>query len=214
MSADKRTVSTDALETLGMIHTREEKRDAIHLAVLPVEAGEDLEKGADIHVLDGKAYRANSYGSDAIGIVDPFLKGGSYVSVKAGQRFWLVIYPRVITSLRHVWTHPALPDEPGVNAPTISDEKRAASEAWLRQWIRNADCPDYDTVMKAALGEPVDGVEDYGSAYRIEDYGDGPMLFFSGRDAHSSIPDEFWDHVEIVTGRKVPVRAVGFSCSC
>lgn len=36
MSADKRTVATDALETLGMIHLKPEARDAIHLAVDPV----------------------------------------------------------------------------------------------------------------------------------------------------------------------------------
>lgn len=35
---DKRTVTTDALETLGKIHEREEKRDAIHLAVEPIES--------------------------------------------------------------------------------------------------------------------------------------------------------------------------------
>lgn len=214
MSADKRTVSTDALETLGTIIGPNEKRDAIHLAVLPVEAGEDLSRGMDVHVLEGKAFRASAYGKDAIGIVDPFIKSESYVDVKAGQRFWLVIYPRVITSLRHVWTHPSIPDEPGVSAPVVSDTQKAESEAWLRQWIRNADCPDYNTVMAAAVGDPLEGIEDYGEAYRIEDYGDGPYLFFSGRDAHSSIPPEFWDHVEIVTGRKVPVRAVSFTCSC
>lgn len=219
MSADKRTVSTDALETLGMIHTREEKRDAIHLAVLPVEAGEDLSAGDHVHVLDGKAFHATAYSNDAVGIVDPFIHkpNYSYGGVNKGERFWLVIYPRVITSLRHVWTHPAFADEPGVSASQEpSSEQKAASEEWLRKWIRNADCPDFDTVIKAATGQTIEDVEDYGTAYRIEDYGDGPSLFFSGRDAHSSIPPEFWDHIEIFTGIKVPAdrRAVSFSCSC
>jgi hypothetical protein len=44
-SPNARAVSTDALETLGKIHEREEKRDAIHLAVEPVIAGEVLQPG-------------------------------------------------------------------------------------------------------------------------------------------------------------------------
>lgn len=42
MSADKRTMTTDALETLGTIITEHEKRDAIHIAVENVVAGAKL----------------------------------------------------------------------------------------------------------------------------------------------------------------------------
>lgn len=45
MSADNRKVTTDALETLGTIIGTSEGRDAIHLAVEPVEAGERLSPG-------------------------------------------------------------------------------------------------------------------------------------------------------------------------
>lgn len=38
--SDKRSVATDALETLGTIIDDKQKRDAIHLAVEPVVAGE------------------------------------------------------------------------------------------------------------------------------------------------------------------------------
>ena len=53
MSADKRTVSTDALETLGTIHTRDEKRDAIHLAVIPAMAGSFLPPGTHVALSEG-----------------------------------------------------------------------------------------------------------------------------------------------------------------
>ncbi len=56
MTADKRTPHTDALDTLGSIIGPNEKRDAIHLAVEPVVAGEYLERGALISLQDGKAY--------------------------------------------------------------------------------------------------------------------------------------------------------------
>lgn len=104
---DKRTPHTDALETLGMIHQHDEKRDAIHLGVEPVEAGEQLAVGAIIGIKDGKAYQSTKRnGIKAMGIVDPFLES----KVLPGQRFWLVVMPRQITSLRHVWEHPDFPD--------------------------------------------------------------------------------------------------------
>lgn len=113
-NADKRSTHTDALETLGMIHFKPEARDAIHLAVEPVEAGEDLGVGSHVGIFNGKAYnRSNSVdGKPALikllGIVDPFLPRG----VKQGEKFWLIVYPRMITSLRHVWSHPDFKEQP------------------------------------------------------------------------------------------------------
>lgn len=104
-NGDKRSVTTDALETLGKIISENEKRDAIHLAVEPVVAGEKLFPGQDVGLRYNKAVAG---GVMMLGIVDPFLKN----PVMLGERFWLVVYPRQIHSLRHVWTHPAFPDSP------------------------------------------------------------------------------------------------------
>jgi DNA-directed RNA polymerase subunit beta len=41
---------------------------------------------------------------------------------------------------------------------------------------------------------------------------DGYIVF--DRDASGEIPDEFWDHIEIVTGRVVKNRPRYFSCAC
>jgi len=103
-NADKRTVATDALETLGTIHTKEEKRDAIHLAVIQVTATIELSPGAPISSINGEAI----YDEKGIGIVDPFLND----IVQPGEQFWMVLRPRLITSLRHVWEHPAFEHEP------------------------------------------------------------------------------------------------------
>jgi hypothetical protein len=115
-NADKRSPHTDALETLGMIHFKPEARDAIHLAVEPIEAGEYLNRGDDVGIYQGKAYRKGVHHIEgaglvnilkSVGIVDPFLPAG----VGEGQKFWLVVYPRMITSLRHVWEHPDFTQE-------------------------------------------------------------------------------------------------------
>lgn len=95
-------MSTDALETLGTIIGNDEKRDAIHLAVENVVAGHTLRPGDDVGFLDDGTVGTCE---TPLGIVDPFLK----TSVKMGQRFWLVVYPRQIKSLRHVWEHPDFP---------------------------------------------------------------------------------------------------------
>ncbi len=198
MSADKRKVSTDALETLGTIIGPNEKRDAIHLAVIPARAGQTLHAGESISLKDGVA----TPDPKGIAIVDPFLQS----SVFKGQTFWMVLRPRLITSLRHVWTHPDLPDEPV--AGQGPNHNKETSEAWLRNFCETADCPGYEATIAAALGKWSD--ED-GDCYGEND---GEYLFFSGRDAHGEIPPEFWTHVEIVTGQKIANRPTYFSCSC
>ena len=111
-NADKRSPSTDALETLGMIHFKPEARDAIHLAVEPVKAGCTLAVGQKIGIVDGIAWPVG-YAAEAgwgkvvpyHGIVDPFLPR----AVEGGESFWFVMAPRMVQSLRHVWEHPAFP---------------------------------------------------------------------------------------------------------
>ena len=184
-----RPVATDALATLGTIISPAEKRDAIHIAVENVVAKEKLYPGQDV----------GAEGSTAapVGIVDPFLK----TPVFPGQRFWLLIYPRKVNSLRHVWSHPAFPDEvaPESGADAVSESLKASSERWLRDFIDRADCPGYDTTIAAAIEAARSGEE---------------YVYFSGQDAHGHIPSEFWTHLEIVTGERFTYRPEGFSCSC
>lgn len=85
---------------LGELITGQECRDAILIAVAPIVAGEDLQPGQHVRVEDGNAFASNE---SAVGVVDPFLREW----VRSGQQFWLCLYPRTITSLRHEWSHPA-----------------------------------------------------------------------------------------------------------
>jgi hypothetical protein len=91
---------------IGELCTDDARRDAIHFAVAPVEAATDLRPGEYVGVTQGRA----SPHATPVGIVDPFFQG----QVKKGQRFWLFLYPNTITSLRHVWTHPAFSPSPPV----------------------------------------------------------------------------------------------------
>lgn len=188
-SADSRTVATDALATLGTLITPQEKRDAVHLAVVSCIAGSwDLEPGAHVQVnLQGTvAYRCEP--GEGVGIVDPFL----IERVPEGKSFWLVIYPRKIASLRHVWSHLAFPDEPVAGQVLTSLQ---ISQAWM-----DAYCKTLGVSPKTLLDRIDDGWDEY---------------FQSGDlDLSGEIPDTFWDHAEVILGRKFPNRATYFTCSC
>jgi hypothetical protein len=185
-----RKVSTDALETLGTIIGEGEKRDAIHLAVIPVVAESALMPGSDIDCIDGKAHGRRV--GEGLGIVDPFLTR----VVERGERCWMVLKPRMVTSLRHVWSHPAFPDEPGAVLP--AEAPMSAAEANLRVFADQAGL---------ALAALLDGAREYrdGDEYMIQ----------GGRWEGFSIPDDFWSWFEEYTGEKAAQdRGNFFSCSC
>ncbi len=188
---DKRSVSTDALETLGKIHFRDEKRDAIHLAVMPVEAGERLSAGEHIGVVNGRAFVGHP---TVLGIVDPFLTA----TVEPGERFWLVIYPRKIQSLRHVWSHPDLPDElPATPAVVDGDEMAAARRAIH--------------AVAVSLGVSDEAMME-GAKRWLED---GDYMRFGEDLSYDWDMPAFWDAYSLLTGEHVPQGSGSFfSCAC
>lgn len=206
----KHSVNTDALATLGTIIGPDEGRDAIHIAVYPVQAAERMQPGDHVFInADGKAEWTDIKSADGVGIVDPFLAG----QVKPGEWFWCLVYPRQITSLRHVWEHPSFPASGPVKVvvqetSAIQDlmaeaEAKKASEQWLRAWIAEADCPDFHTTIGAMLDQR-DGTSWHG------DY-----VHFDGQDAHGEIPAEAWHHLSIYSGEDLSGdRPSWFSCSC
>lgn len=98
-------------------------RDAIHIAVAPVVAGEWLEPSQRVYLEHGMAWSYHlKFVVKPVGIVDPFLG----VSVEKGQRFWLYLFPGSITSLRHDWTHPAFVTNPALAAHLAKKEAERA----------------------------------------------------------------------------------------
>lgn len=188
MSADKRKVSTDALETLGTIIGPSEKRDAIHLAVEPVVAACKVKPGDHVGFVNGGVGPCDN----PVGIVDPFLEK----NVKKGERFWLIVYPRQITSLRHVWTHPAF-DEEDVNMKTQASPVLGEAQKRITE-IADALGVSYDDLMFNAKV-----FVNRGEYWNEGDKFDGAYL-----------PDEFWDYYEEVTGEKVNSKWSFLSCAC
>lgn len=89
--------------SLGKIIENKQEKDAIHIAVAPMIAGEKLYPGQHVGIENGKATAVLPH----IAIVDPFLTH----AVWPDQEFWLFLYPNTITSLRHDWIHPAFEDK-------------------------------------------------------------------------------------------------------
>ena len=83
---------------IGKIHEKEQNRDAVHMAIAPVVAGERLRAGKHIAIVDGKAFASLT----PIGIVDPFLakprRCGAEVLALSLSRFDHFSSARVVTS--------------------------------------------------------------------------------------------------------------------
>jgi hypothetical protein len=182
---------------LGTIITDESaNRDAIHIAIAPVIAGEHLAPGQDVGFLDDGRVGATK---NNIGIIDPFIKSSL---VNPDEKVWLFLYPKTITGLSHNWTHPAF--ENGKAAAVTAKAKKAAEAFFMEKYVNE----DYGGSLEDFLKE-VDRCV-------AEGEGDG-YVTVQGWDADGMVPDELWDNYEILRGVKVPknIRAEkSFSCSC
>lgn len=187
----------EAIETLGTIlpEGHSFNRDAVHVAIVPVIAGEDLRPGCRLRMVYGTTNTVINGDSnhDAIGIADPFIRGWR---IEKGQKFWMWLNPGTITGLRHDWTHPAFD---GQRATTTEAEK------WLREFACKWNF-DYDEMIAAAIGDEDD-------AYVVA----------RGIDLHSATEldpgdeDRFWSCIEAIHGTTASDerrQKFSWSCSC
>lgn len=185
-------MTRDALETLGTIIDPNEGRDAVHVAVISCRAPAILYPGEAVTRYGTPVRRS---GGKAVGVVDPFL---TQKAVQVGEGFWIMLYPRTITGLQHVWSHPDFDVE---DAPPPENDTDL-SERWLQDFAEQHG-EDMLTMIAAARRFVGTGERFYGDdSSKFEGY---------------SVPPEFWDHYERFTGFKRPDREQGtdfFACSC
>lgn len=174
------------------------QRDAIHVAVVPLIAGENLHRSDDIKLsfCKNKAYRCERECKEAIGIVSPFLED---YTVKAGDRFWAMLYQNTVTGMRHHWSHPSF-DTPAANVVS-------SSEVWLREFADKWHF-DYDQLIKEASRKSSNDYDRYIVADGIDLHSRDEL----GEDYYT-----FWTHLEVLTGKKFDQdhrEDMGWSCSC
>jgi len=173
---------------LGSLREGGEQRDAIHIAVAPMECGTTLRPGSWVKLdTDGKLVAADK--KDAIGIIDPFLK---VTKLTRGDKVWLCMIPYTITSLRHEWTHPAFENE------------KSEAEKYLRNWCAEIGA-QFDEMIRVAseVAQSTGWDHDY-----IHIGYDTPDIVWEERKT-------FWRNFEIFTGIKPKDTDATFvSCSC
>ena len=176
---------TDAHSLIGKILEAPVEKDAIHVALASVQAGERLFPGQ--HVGFGKIGDITTVfakPTSFIGIIDPYLEH----SIDKGQWCFLFLYPKTVTSLKHVWEHPAF-------GPV---DDKTFSERWLEDFASSHGL-SYERIMEVA--------ED-----RIKH---GEYLCEGGRYEGDYTPKIFWEHYEKVTGTKIEDKGINFfTCSC
>jgi len=172
---------------LGKVIEGDEERDAIHVAVAPVEAGAQLKPGEHVGLMSSGRFGSNA--DKLIGVVDPFLKD----RVKTGQKFWLFLYPGSTTVLRHDWAHPAFRKE------QVKAGNTQEAEQWLKDFAEQIGT-GYYTLMKAAHNWLL-----------YEEY-----FVEGGKFEGEYVPEDFWVYYDMVMGTKTPEekRQNFLSCSC
>ncbi len=93
---------------LSLPPTERDHRDAVHVAVLPAVAGENLTPGDPVSLctVNGK-FHAYAKGVPC-GVVSPFLRLKGVTNIRQGRPCWVLMEQGTIEHLRHTWTHPAL----------------------------------------------------------------------------------------------------------
>lgn len=173
-------------DVLGRLADSKAAKDAVHVAIIPVTcAHAKVYPGEPLKVVAGGAIEKAGDG-EWDGIVDPFLRA----SVMPGDRFYMVLKPGSITSLRHDWEHPAFTD-------TTEEEEM--------KWVKD---------FAAELGIPFDTLWDGAGMYS----GDSSYYVSTGEvEVYGSDENwkKFWDIFCRKTGAKKPEYEQGFfSCAC
>lgn len=147
----------ETLATIGTLLTKPMLRDAVHIAVVQCRSDgwETLKPGQPVRIGGDYIAGQDFSGHGTHGIVDPYLQD----DIAPGSSFWVFLHPNTITSLKHVWTHPDLPDTT-TKHPSGIDFGEA--EAHLRQCAEEWGVRDFTDLLQGivntAQGIPTMGI--------------------------------------------------------
>lgn len=182
---------------IGNLIDSPQQRDAIHVAIAPVTATMRLSPGQEIGFVDSGTDNVG-VSQAPLGIVDPYLKS----PVFKGERFWMFLFPKTITALRHEWTHPAFERGSEAKATDRVNADAAFSRKWLEIYASRMNSYDAPEQAYARLVEGLKNRE----------------LFSHGNDLHGfsdlDDPEDLKMHAEKVLGIKIDYEGFVFSCSC
>ncbi len=181
-------------------------RDAVHIAVCPVEAKEYLfgaqpigitDKGDQFPIVSGSA-------KNLVGFVDAMLKE----RIDGGDVFYMWRYPNQVTNMRHHWVHPDVPDCYRFDSTDLySDtEKEDSSTPTKEQLISFGWLQNYAEPLYCSFVRLIDGADEY--------LREG---FILGTQLEGvEVTDEFWKHYQIFKGVEVPEKkqVSYFHCKC
>lgn len=176
---------------IGKTFTEEEwtGRDAVHVAIAPATATMKLFPGQHV---DPKGEPTTS-GVNAVGIVDPYL----VLPVQPGQTFFIFLYPRTVTSLRHEWQHPKFDAE-------IRDDRMSMGEMWLRVFAKKI--------------KPYEG-DNEAYVNMVEDLRNGSLRghgtdLYGEQDIDYDDRERLKEYAKSVLGISLDYSSMSFSCSC
>lgn len=162
------------------------ERDAVHVAILPVRAAENLVPGTHVGVVSKGLELKVGLVAPLIGVVDPLLPE----IVLKGQRFFLWMYPHSVKSLKHVWTHPVVDN--------------AAEKLKAKIWLE-----DFAEEIGISYKELMQGAENH------IDHGGYVTLNYDTPDVVYKKASEFWKHYEIMSGQSPSdAEDMFFTCAC
>ncbi len=193
---------------IGKLLDETARRDAVHIAVLPVTtADKNVYPGVRVKLLAGttdQVVRCINYDDPGIGIVDPFLAEEALdgFSIKPGQRFWVFLNPNTVTGMRHSWEHPV------IDRTEILSE----AETWLRRFADRWGM-DYENMIETA-SDPDQENDEWGPQNYITAVG---RNLHGAHELNDGEEELFWQNLALLTGKSYDQdhRAkICWTCTC
>ena len=113
------------------------EKDAIHVAIVSVRAGQVISPGQGVKLNEyNEAIPCNGR-KGRLGVADPF----RYSGIARGEYFWLLLSQDAVPNVKHVWEHESVDFSP----PT----REVELNRWIKQTAEEAKVP-YEVLMAAA----------------------------------------------------------------